>query len=203
MPGGPARGKLVVMKIGVIGATSLIGAKLAERLRNEGHQALSDEGAAVVVDVTNAPRDPPGADVEHLVLLSLADADPLAEQAVRTGLTPYTIVRVAQVFEHLEGIADAHTRGSTVRLPDALVQPAAAADVAATLADVAVGAPLNDTVELAGPEVFLLADLIRRLLEAGGDPRDVTIGAELDEQSLLPGDDARIASTTFAEWLRR
>jgi uncharacterized protein YbjT (DUF2867 family) len=80
--------------------------------------------------------------------------------------------------------------------------------VASTLADVAVGAPLNDTVELAGPEAFPLDELARRLLSANGDPRNVTadvharyFGAEVDDRSLTPGDDARIAPTRFADWL--
>jgi uncharacterized protein YbjT (DUF2867 family) len=76
------------------------------------------------------------------------------------------------------------------------------------LADVAVGAPLNDTVELAGPETFRLDELARRLLSANDDPRQVTtdvharyFGVELDDRSLTPGDDARIAPTSFDDWL--
>jgi uncharacterized protein YbjT (DUF2867 family) len=191
-----------VMRIAVIGETGPIGAKLVERLRTEGH---APEGASVVIDVTGAaaPQDLLAAGVSHHVMLSLAGADPLAEQAVRSGPIPYTIVRVAQVFELLGGLADANTHGNTVRLPSVLVQPAAADDVTATLADVAVGAPLEDTVELAGPEVFRLDELVRRLLEARGDPREVTTDALPNEPSLLPGDDARIGSITFAEWLGR
>ena len=78
----------------------------------------------------------------------------------------------------------------------------------AALADVAVGAPLNDTVELAGPEAFRLDELARRVLKARDDRRQVTadvharyFGAELDERSLTPGDDARIAPTRFEDWL--
>ena len=74
--------------------------------------------------------------------------------------------------------------------------------------DVAVGAPLNDTVELAGPEAFRLDDLARRFLSASNDPRRVTadaharyFGAELDDRSLTPGYDARIAPTRFEDWL--
>jgi uncharacterized protein YbjT (DUF2867 family) len=82
--------------------------------------------------------------------------------------------------------------------------------VVATLADVAVGAPLNDTVELAGPEAFPLDEIARRFLSANGDPREVTadpharyFGAELDDRSLTPGGDARIAPTRFEDWLSR
>jgi uncharacterized protein YbjT (DUF2867 family) len=82
--------------------------------------------------------------------------------------------------------------------------------VVGTLADVAVGAPLNDTVELAGPEAFRLDELARLFLEASEDRRQVIadvhapyFGAELNDRSLTPGDDARIASTRFEDWLSR
>jgi uncharacterized protein YbjT (DUF2867 family) len=130
------------------------------------------------------------------------------EQLVKAGPIPYTIVRATQSFEFIGRLADSSTDGDAVLLPPALVQPEAADDVAGTLADVAVGAPLNDTVELAGPEAFPLDELARRVLSATDDPREVTadpraryFGAELDDQSLIPGDDARIAPTRFEDWL--
>jgi uncharacterized protein YbjT (DUF2867 family) len=130
------------------------------------------------------------------------------EEAVKAGPIPYTIVRATQFFEFIGRIADSGTDGDTVRLSPAFVQPEAADDVAATLADVAVGAPLNDTVELAGPEAFRLDDLARRFLRASDDPRQVTadaharyFDAELDDHSLTPGDDALIAPTRFEDWL--
>jgi uncharacterized protein YbjT (DUF2867 family) len=129
---------------------------------------------------------------------------------VKSGPVPYTILRATQFFEFIGRIADSGTDGDTVRLSPALVQPEAADDVASTLADVALGAPLNDTVELAGPEAFRLDELARRLLSAKDDPRQVTadvharyFGVELDDQSLIPGDDARIAPTRFEDWLSR
>jgi uncharacterized protein YbjT (DUF2867 family) len=187
------------MRIAVIGTPVPIGSKLVERLRGEGHEVLGEsvEGVQVAVGAESA------AGVGHHVLLSLPGADPLAERAVRTGAVPYTIVRVAHVFELLGGVADSNTHGDAVRLPPALVQPVAAEDVAGTLADVAVGAPLEDTVELAGPQVFRLDELVRRLLAASDDPRTVTTDAGPDEPVLLPGADARIGSTTFEDWLRR
>ena len=130
------------------------------------------------------------------------------EDLVKAGPIPYTIVRATQFFEFIGRIADSGADGDTIRLSPALVQPEAAEDVASTLADVAVGAPLNDTVELAGPEAFRLDELARRLLSAKDDPRQVTadvharyFGAELDDRSLTPGDDARIAPTRFEDWL--
>ena len=130
------------------------------------------------------------------------------EETVKAGSVPYTILRATQFFEFIGRIADSSTDGDTVRLAPVLVQPEAADDVASTLADVAVGAPLNDTVELAGPEAFRLDELARRLLSAKDDPRQVIadvharyFGAELEERSLTPGDDARIAPTRFEDWL--
>jgi uncharacterized protein YbjT (DUF2867 family) len=244
------------MKIVVIGGTGLIGSKLVEKLRKDGHEALAaspDTGvntltgeglaealecAQVVVDVANAPAwedaavldffqtssrnllaAETAAGVWHHVALSVVGTDRLLEsgyfrakaaqeELVKAGPIPYTIVRATQFFEFIGRIADSSTDGDTVRLSPALVQPEAADDVAGTLADVAVGAPLNDTVELAGPEAFRLDELARRVLRAHGDLRDVTadvharyFGVELDDRSLAPGDDARIAPTRFEDWL--
>jgi uncharacterized protein YbjT (DUF2867 family) len=244
------------MKIVVIGGTGLIGSKLVEKLRMDGHEPLPAspdtgvntitgeglaealEGARVVVDVANAPAwddaavmdffqtssrnllaAETAAGVGHHVALSVVGTERLLdsgyfraklaqEDLVKAGPVPYTIVRATQFFEFIGRIADSGTDGDTVRLSPALVQPESADDVAATLADVAVGTPLNDTVELAGPEAFPLDELARRLLNANDDPRQVTadvharyFGAELDERSLTPGDDARIAPTRFEDWL--
>ena len=121
---------------------------------------------------------------------------------------PYTIVRATQSFEFIGRIADSNSDGETVRVPPVLVQPEAADDVAAALMVAAVSSPVNGTVELAGPERFRLDELTRRVLGADGDPRRVTadgsaryFGAELDDGSLIPGDDARIAPTRFEDWL--
>jgi uncharacterized protein YbjT (DUF2867 family) len=247
------------MKIVVIGGTGLIGSKLVDELRKDGHEPLTAapetgvdiltgegvaeavEGAQVVVDVANAPAwddaavldffqtssrnllaAEAAAGVGHHVTLSVVGADRLAaesgymrakvaqEDLVKAGPIPYTIVRATQFFEFIGRIADSSTEGDTVRLSPCLVQPEAADDVVSTLADVAVGAALNDTVELAGPEAFRLDELARRVLEAHDDRRQVTadeharyFGAELDDRSLTPGDDARIASTRFEDWLSR
>ena len=244
------------MKIVVIGGSGLIGAKLVDKLRQDGHDPLAAspdsgvdtitgeglaealEGAQVVVDVANAPAlvdaavldffrtsscnllsAEAAAGVGHHVTLSVVGTDRLPdsgylrakvaqEQLVKAGPIPYTIVRATQSFEFIGRLADSSTDGDAVLLPPALVQPEAADDVAGTLADVAVGAPLNDTVELVGPEAFPLDELARRVLSATDDPREVTadpqaryFGAELDDQSLIPGDDARIAPTRFEDWL--
>jgi uncharacterized protein YbjT (DUF2867 family) len=210
------------------GVNSLTGEGLAEAF----------EGAPVVVDVANAPAwddaavldffqtaarnvlaAETAAGVGHHVTLSVVGADRLPdsgylrakvaqEELVKAGPVPYTIVRATQFFEFIGRIADSGTDGDVVRLSPALIQPEAADDVASTLADVAVGAPLNDTVELAGPEAFRLDELARRFLKARDDRREVTadvharyFGAELDDRSLTTGDDARIAPTSFEDWL--
>jgi uncharacterized protein YbjT (DUF2867 family) len=200
-------------------------------------QAL--EGAQVVVDVSNAPvwedeavldffqtttrnilAVETSAGVSHHVVLSIVGTDRLPdsgyfraklaqEEAVKAASVPYTILRATQFFEFLGRIADSSTEGDTVHLPPVLVQPEAADDVAAALADVAVGAPVNGIVELAGPEAFRFDELARRVLRAKNDPRRVTadvharyFGAQLDEHSLAPGDNARLAPTRFEDWLR-
>jgi uncharacterized protein YbjT (DUF2867 family) len=130
------------------------------------------------------------------------------EEAVRAATVPYTIVRATQFFEFLGRIADSSTDGETVRLPHVLVQPVAAADVVAALAEIAVSAPVNGVVELAGPEQFRLDELARRVLGSHNDRRRVRadpharyFGAELDDRSLTPGDEPLIGSTRFADWL--
>jgi len=196
------------------------------------------EGAQVVVDVSNAPAWDDAAvldffqttsrnllDVEtttgvgHHVALSVVGADRMTdsgymrgklaqEEAVKAAAVPYTIIRATQFFEFLGRIADSSTDGDTVRLPPVLIQPEAADDVAAALADVAVSSPANGIVELAGPEAFPFDELVRRVLRAKKDPRRVIadanaryFGAELNELSLTPSNNPRIAPTHFEDWL--
>jgi uncharacterized protein YbjT (DUF2867 family) len=210
------------------GVDTMTGEGLAEAL----------EAARVVVDVSNAPNWSDtavleffqtstrsilaaelAADVSHHVALSVVGTDRLPdsgyfraklaqEEAIKGATVPYTIVRATQFFEFIGRVADSNTDGQTVRVPPVLVQPEAADDVAAALAVAAVGAPVNGTVEFAGPERFRLDELTRRVLNANGDARRVTadggaryFGAELDDESLIPGDDARIAPTRFEDWL--
>jgi uncharacterized protein YbjT (DUF2867 family) len=197
-------------------------------------------GTDVVVDVSNAPAwedeavldffqtssqnlldAETKADVGHHVALSVVGIDRLPasgyfrakvaqEEAVKAGSVPYTILRATQFFEFIGRIADSSAEGDTVRLAPVLVQPEAADDVAAALADIATSPPLNDTVELAGPEKFRLDELARRVLSANNDQRQVMsdtharyFGAELDDQSLTPGENARLAPTRFEDWLSR
>jgi uncharacterized protein YbjT (DUF2867 family) len=212
------------------GVNTITGEGLAEALT----------GAQVVVDVSNAPvwddaavmdffqtssrnilAAEAAAGVGHHVALSVVGADRLVEsgymrakiaqeETVKAGPVPYTILRATQFFEFLGRMADSGTNGETIHLAPVLVQPEAADDVAAALADLAVNEPVNGTIELGGPEQFRLDELIQRVLRANDDPRRVTadvharyFGAELDEHSLTPGDNARIAPTHFDDWLSR
>jgi uncharacterized protein YbjT (DUF2867 family) len=197
-------------------------------------------GAQVVVDVANSPSfedtavlkffEMSGrnllsaeavAGVGHHVALSVVGTDRLLgsgyfrakmaqENLIKASTVPYTILRSTQFFEFIGAIAQSSTDGQTVRLPPALVQPVVSDDVAAALADVAVGEPMNGTVELAGPEPIRLDELVRRFLSANRDPRKVTtdvharyFGIELNDQSLTPGENPRIGPTRFEDWLSR
>jgi uncharacterized protein YbjT (DUF2867 family) len=197
-------------------------------------------GAQVVVDVTNAPSwedkavleffetstrnllaTETTANVRHHVALSVVGTDRLLESGyfrakmaqenlIKASKVPYTIVRATQFFEFVKGIAQAATEGQTVRLPPALMQPIVSDDVAAVLAEVAINAPVNGMIEVAGPEPIRQDELVRRFLSANKDARKVATdvraryyGIELNDQSLTPGDNPRIGPTRFEDWLSR
>jgi uncharacterized protein YbjT (DUF2867 family) len=132
------------------------------------------------------------------------------EKLIEAGWVPYSIVRATQFFEFLGGIADSGAEGDVVRLSTAPMQPVAADDVAVALADVAVGAPLNATVELAGPEVTSIAEFVGRFMAASGDKRKVIAdpqalytGAKMGSRGIAPGANPRIGPTRFADWFGR
>jgi uncharacterized protein YbjT (DUF2867 family) len=210
------------------GVNTITGEGLAEAL--EGAQVVVDvanapdwEDAAVMEFFQTSSRNilpaEAAAGVKHHVALSVVGADRLPEsgylraklaqeETVETGSVPYTILRATQFFEFIGRIADSSADGDTIRLAPVFVQPESADDVAAALADVAVSEPVNGIVELGGPEQFRLDELARRVLSASNDPRPVTadvharyFGTELDDHSLTPGSDARIAPTRFEDWL--
>jgi uncharacterized protein YbjT (DUF2867 family) len=246
------------MRIVVIGGTGLIGSKLVDNLRAQGHEAVPAspgtgvdtltgdgldevlEGADVVVDVTNSPSFEDAAALEffttstrnllaaegiagvaHHVALSVVGTDRLPdsgyfraklaqEEMIEGSSIPYSIVHATQFFEFLGRMADSATDGNTVRVAPVLIQPMAADDVAAALADVAAGQPVNGIVEIAGPERFRYDELVRRTLADRGDPRQVVadpdalyFGARLGEDSLVPADGARLGETHLDHWLGR
>jgi uncharacterized protein YbjT (DUF2867 family) len=196
------------------------------------------EGADVVVDVSNSPSFEDAAvldfftrsttnvstaeataEVRHHVVLSVVGADLLVdsgymrakviqEKLIKQGLIPYSIVHATQFFEFFKSIARAATVGDDVRLSPALIQPMAADDVASAVASVTVGAPINGTVEIAGPVQFRLDEFVAQGLKAHGDQRTVLsdpearyFGALLTDRELLPGEGAQLAGTTFEDWL--
>src|SRR5262249_32289193 len=132
------------------------------------------------------------------------------ERAIKASAIPYSIIQATQLFEFLTTIADDATGGTVVRVPPAHVQPVAADNVAQLVAQIATGSPLNGTVEIGGPESFYLDALVQRVLGARNDPREVVaaahalyFGGELDDRSLLPGDEAELGDIRFDDWLAR
>jgi uncharacterized protein YbjT (DUF2867 family) len=123
---------------------------------------------------------------------------------------PYTIIRATQFMEFLGGIADSSADGNTVRLPPILFQPIAADDVAAIVGEMALAAPRNGIVEIAGPDRAPFDEIIIRYLTAIGDKREVVRdpgarywGGRVEEHSLVPLGEARIGRIDLEEWLRR
>jgi uncharacterized protein YbjT (DUF2867 family) len=128
------------------------------------------------------------------------------EKLIANSSIPYSIVHATQFFEFIEPIADAATDGGTVRVAPVLVQPIAADDVVTALARVAVGAPLNGIVEIAGPEQFRLDERIRRGLDprqVNADPPTLYFGGQLGESTSVPGGDAELGATRFEDWLNQ
>lgn len=212
------------------GVNAVTGQGLAEALA----------GAQVVVDLSNSPsfeaaaalaffessarnlaRAEREASVRHHVALSVVGTDRLLdsgyfpaklvqEQAIKKAGIPYTIVRATQFFEFLGAIAAAGTENTRVRLSNASFQPIAADDVAKAVADAAVGAPLNDTIEIAGPERLPMSEMVARYLKATNDSREVVpdpqagyFGAPLDDRTLVPGDHAHLGTIRLEDWLRQ
>jgi uncharacterized protein YbjT (DUF2867 family) len=198
-------------------------------------QALA--GAQVVLDVANSPvfqgkevleffqtsgrnllAAEAKAGVKHHLALSVVGTDRLPdsdyfrakmeqERLIRESKIPYTIVHSTQFFEFLGSIAQSGADGDKVRLSPAFVQPIAADDIAAAVADFTVGSPQNTTVEVAGPERVRLSELVQRFLKASNDPRTVVpdvharyFGAELKDDTLVPGPNPRIGALGFEAW---
>ncbi|MFF4340532.1 SDR family oxidoreductase [Kitasatospora sp. NPDC001540] len=197
-------------------------------------QALA--GAEVAVNVTNSPtfdeqsiaffRTTVGnllaagerAGVRHQVALSIVGVDlvpqldyyrakTLQEELLRGGPTPYSIVRATQFFEFMEPTMSWTSDEEAVRLPATPIQPIASADVVAALADVATGAPLDGTLDVAGPDRFTLDEIGRLTLAARGDRRPVLVDdraglfAAVPGDALTPGPGARLAPTRYRDWL--
>ena len=200
--------------------------------------AAALNGADVVVDVSNSPSFEDAAvlkffetsttnllaaeatqGVGHHVALSIVGSERAPdsgylrakvaqEKLITNSSIPYSIVRATQFFEFFKSIADAATDGNTVHIAPVLFQPIAAEDVAKAVSRVAVSAPVNGIVEIAGPQQFRFDEFIRLGLRARQDPRVVIadpharyFGTELAERTLVPGADARLGEIRFENWL--
>jgi len=195
-------------------------------------------GAQVVIDLANSPSfedkavleffetsgrnllaAEAAASVGHHVALSIVGIDrsdngyfraKLAqEKLIKSAGIPYTIIRSTQFMEFLRAIADSGTEGNIVRMSPGLFQPIAANDVAVNVADVALAAPRNDTIEIAGPERAPFNEFVARYLKAIADPRKVVsdpearyYGAKVEDRSLVPLGEARLGHIGFDEWFR-
>jgi uncharacterized protein YbjT (DUF2867 family) len=212
------------------GVNTLTGEGLKEVLAN----------AQVVIDLANSPSfednavlkffetsgrnlHPAEAEagVQHHVALSIVGADRTRENGyfraklaqeklIEASRIPFTIIRSTQFYEFLGGIADSGTEGNTVRLSPGSFQPIASDDVAAYVADVALAAPRNGIVEIAGPEPAPFDEIVARYLKAMGDKREVVrdararyFGGLVGEHSLVPLGEARLGRIGFDEWFRR
>ncbi|MFC5699368.1 SDR family oxidoreductase [Pseudomonas sp. GCM10022186] len=200
--------------------------------------AQAMDGTEIVVDVANAPvwedqavldffetstrnllAAEAAAGVRHHVALSIVGTERLPdsgyfrakvaqENLIKASGIPYTILRATQFFEFVGGIAQSFAVGTELHVSPALIQPIASDDVAAILADVALEAPVNGTLEVAGPEAMPIDELIRRFLQGTQDARKVVpdvharyFGALLDDQSLTPGKNPRLGAIRFEDWL--
>ena len=198
-------------------------------------------GAHTVIDVANSPSfedqavldfferstrnllaASAAAGVRHYVALSVVGTERMLqsgyfraklaqESLIKTSPLPYTLVRATQFFEFAGGIAYVATEGQTVRLPSALMQPIAAADVSAAVADAALAAPLNGMVEVAGPELIPQDVFVRRFLQTSGDVRTVITdpaalyfgNIPVNDQTLTPGSNPRLGVTRYTDWLAK
>ena len=161
------------------------------------------------------------AGVKHHVALSVVGTDRLLgsgpgslsgyfrakmaqENLIKASGIPFTIVHATQFFEFVKSIAQSTSDGSTVRLSSVLMQPIVSDDVAAAVADVALGKPMNGMIEVAGPDRIRQDELVRQYLSATGDARKVItdvhagyFGIEVNDQSLVPGNNPRLGPTHY------
>ncbi len=212
------------------GVNTVTGAGLADALK----------GAQVVVDVANSPSfedkavleffeasgrnllaAEAAAGVKHHVALSVvgSERNPASgylrakaaqENLIKGAKIPYTIVRATQFFEFLGAIAGSGAAGQAVHLSTGMMQPIASDDVADAMADTALAAPINGTIDIAGPEKVRMSDIVGRYLSLTGDAREVIadphapyFGAELDDRSLVPLGKAHLGATRFEDWFSR
>jgi len=232
------------VRITVVGASGLIGTRVTELLKGQGHEVVASSratgldvltgaglgealvGADALVDVTNSPSFEPDAvlaffttsatniaaaareaGVGHYVALSIVGVEGLPdsgyfrakvaqEKVITESGVPYTIVRATQFAEFADAITESMTVGNEVRVPDALIQPVGADQVAAAVATAAAGTPINGIVNVSGPEKIAFEQLARDSLARKGDTTKTVIvdpearyfGAKLARDSLVAAD---------------
>jgi uncharacterized protein YbjT (DUF2867 family) len=210
------------------GVNTLTGEGLAEALKGASvvvdvTNSPSWEDAAVMKFFETSTRNllsyEATAGVKHHVALSVVGSERMPESGyfrakiaqeklIQESSIPHSIVRATQFFEFVKGLADISMIGDKAHLPPVLFQPMAADDVASALGRIAVGPPVNGIVEIGGPEQFRLDELVRRRLATLKDTREVIAdpharysGAEVNDQTLVPGKDAQLGETRFDTWL--
>jgi uncharacterized protein YbjT (DUF2867 family) len=200
-------------------AAALVGAQVVVDVAN----SSSFEAAAALSFFETAARNITAAEaaagVGHHVALSVVGADRqqqngymraklVQEAAIKASKTPFTIVRATQFFEFIGAVVEDGNKDGSIRLTSALMQPIAAADVAAVLTEVALAPPVNGIVDIAGPDSRGIDVLGRELLKARKDDREIVtdvhadyFGADIDDRSLRPDHAVHIGSMHFKEWL--
>jgi len=210
------------------GVNTITGEGLAEAL----------DGAAVVVDVANSPSfedqavmdffvtsgnnllaAEKKAGVKHHIALSVVGTERLQgsgyfraklaqEKLIKESGIPYSILHSTQFFEFVGGIVQSGTVGDQVHISPAPIQPIASDDVVAALAEVTLANPINDTVEVAGPEKFQLSELVKKYMGLKKDNREVVadihapyFGVELNDRSLIPGENPRLGTIAYDQWI--
>lgn len=224
-----ARGHEVVSAARATGVDSFTGEGLADALSGTqvvvdvSNSSYTDEAAArefFYASTLNLLTYGAAAGVQHHIVLSVVGTDRLArseggyfqakaaqEKVITSSGRPFTIVHTTQFFEFVRHITDAAMSSGVARVADVRIQPMAADDVAAAVADAALSTPLDSMVEFGGPEVFDLGALAERELrfryderEVSPDPLGMYFGARLTRDDLLPASGATIAHTRFHDW---
>jgi uncharacterized protein YbjT (DUF2867 family) len=222
------RGHDAIAAVPSTGVNTLTGEGLAPAMKD----------TEIVIDVSNSPSfednavmnffetstknilaAEAAAGVKHHLALSVVGTERLQgsgyfrakmaqEKQIKASKVPWTILHATQFFEFMGGIAQSATEGDTVRVSSAMFQPISSEDVAETLTKLALEAPKNTTVEVAGPEKFKMNELVGFFLDQTKDKRKVVgdshakyFGTEINDQSLVPSPGAIMAKTNYKEWL--